>query len=64
MLWMKSVTERMANHLVIEDPLVPRVGQPQDCVHPSGGLVDRLNGFSIHSRIMPHFDGSDEDHPY
>jgi len=50
-LGMVSVTERMANHFVLQHPRVPGMGQPKKGVEASRGLIDGLRGFSFHYKI-------------
>ena len=46
-LRVKSVAERMANHFVLQNSLVPRAGQPQQPVATTRGFVNSLHGFRI-----------------
>src|ERR1041385_7663159 len=47
MLGVISVAEPMATPLFLEDPPVPRAGQPQQAVATTGSFVNRLhNGYS------------------
>jgi len=51
MLGMITMAERMANHFVLQDPSVPRVGQLQQPVATTYGFKDRLHSsFGIHGR--------------
>lgn len=54
-LWVESVAERMADHLILQHPHVPRMGQPQQSIKTSRGFVNSLHGFRVHSRILWHF---------
>jgi hypothetical protein len=44
-LRVESMAERMANHFVLQDPRVPRTGQPQQPVETTCGFIDRLHWF-------------------
>ena len=49
-LRMESVAERMAHHLVVHHPRMPRAGQAAEAVHPARGVEDR----PIHAPRIAH----------